>query len=85
MTFDYQPCACGCEEKYQSLFALLDDELTAAECEDLRQHLADCPECYARLAAEQQVRALVRKCCDTEAPATLRERISIQLRIEGRG
>lgn len=86
MTYNYEPCTCGCGEKYQSLFALLDDELTAAECAELRTHISDCPECYGRLLAEEQIRALVRKCCtQQEAPPTLRERITLSIRVERRG
>lgn len=82
MTYNYDPCSCGCDEKYQSLFALLDDELSPGECDALREHIKECPECYSRLTAEQKVRALVRKCCQDEAPPTLVERISLSIRIE---
>ncbi|MGP6175167.1 mycothiol system anti-sigma-R factor [Corynebacterium sp. A21] len=82
MTYNYDPCACGCEEKYQSLFALLDDELSAAECAALQEHIEQCPECYSRLTAEQQVRALVKKCCQKEAPPTLVEKITLRIRVE---
>lgn len=84
MTYNYEPCTCGCGEKYQSLFALLDDELSAAECAELRTHLSDCPECSRRLRTEEQVRALVRKCCtEQQAPPTLRERITTRIWVEG--
>lgn len=83
MTYNYEPCTCGCGEKYQSLFALLDDELSAAQCAELRSHLSECPECYGRLQTEEQVRALVRKCCtEDQAPPTLRERITVRIQVE---
>lgn len=86
MTYNYEPCTCGCGEKYQSLFALLDDELSPTECADLRTHIAECPECYGRLLAEEKVRALVRKCCtEDHAPDSLRRRITMSIRVERKG
>ncbi len=75
-------CAGGCEEIQTYLCALLDDDVTPAQEEELLRLISDCPQCYGRLQSEQEVRALVKKCCSSHpAPVTLRERITMQLRI----
>jgi anti-sigma factor RsiW len=54
----------------------VDDELAGGELAIIEQHLKDCPPCYARVAAEQAVRALIRTrksaLRNQSAPATLR-------------
>ncbi|WP_080796130.1 mycothiol system anti-sigma-R factor [Corynebacterium pacaense] len=75
---------CGCSEFYDTLFQLVDDQLTAEECSRLRLHAEDCPHCAQLLHAETELRALLRKCCCPPAPAELRQRISYSIRVEYR-
>lgn len=77
-----EPCGGGCEEIQTYLCALLDEDVSPARAEELIRLIAACPRCYGRLQSEREVRALVRKCCSSRrAPAELRERITVQLRI----
>ncbi|AGF71773.1 mycothiol system anti-sigma-R factor [Corynebacterium halotolerans] len=77
-----EPCGGSCEEIQAYLCALLDDDVTPDRAEELLKRIAACPQCYGRLQSEQEIRALVRKCCTSRpAPVTLRERITMQLRV----
>ncbi|WJY91519.1 hypothetical protein CFAEC_03325 [Corynebacterium faecale] len=75
---------CGCSEFYDTMYLLLDDQLTAEECSRLRAHAAGCPKCAQLLSAEAEFRDLLRKCCCPPAPVELRQRISYQIRVEYR-
>ncbi|MBZ8176893.1 mycothiol system anti-sigma-R factor [Corynebacterium poyangense] len=72
---------CGCNDYTESLWELLDAGRSESECQRLREHIQQCPECYAQLLTEEQVRELVRRCCCTPAPVELRQRISMQIRV----
>ncbi|MEZ2121483.1 MULTISPECIES: mycothiol system anti-sigma-R factor [unclassified Corynebacterium] len=71
-----------CGEVYESLFELLDGETTAERRAVLRAHIEACPGCFAKLGIEEEIRELMRRCCCTHAPVTLREKIVLRLRIE---
>jgi mycothiol system anti-sigma-R factor len=55
------------------------------ECADerrnlIRRHLDECSPCLREYGIEQEVKALVSRCCgDETAPAELRERLRIKL------
>ena len=90
-------CTCDCDSVERKLAALLDDELTAAECAQLRAlgggqlvvecaqlraEITACPECAAGLELEEALRTLLRTCCGADhAPSRLRERVTYQLRV----
>lgn len=71
-----------CAEFHGSMHELLDGELSAEQCNRLRQHLAYCQFCAQQLEAEVSFRGLLRQCCCQPAPESLRQRISYQIRIE---
>lgn len=75
---------CNCAEIHASMYALLDNELSEGDCQRLRMHLERCPRCAERVAAETELRALLRKCCCGPAPQHLRQRITYSIRIERR-
>jgi mycothiol system anti-sigma-R factor len=56
------------------------------ECEDTRRqlittHLDECSPCLREYGIEQEVKALVARCCGAEtAPPALRERLRVRLR-----
>ncbi|WP_205678963.1 zf-HC2 domain-containing protein [Brachybacterium endophyticum] len=59
----------------------LDGELPADVVARMTEHAEGCPECAAEFARLRAMKDLVRRCCQAEtAPATLRERISVQYR-----
>ncbi|MDO4686419.1 MAG: mycothiol system anti-sigma-R factor [Corynebacterium sp.] len=75
-------CFCGCEDAYEALFLLLDGHMDAQEAERLKEKVLECPACFEKLGIEQEVRALMRRCCGVHAPVQLRERITVAIRIE---
>lgn len=71
----------GYMDHTESLWELLDAGLSDAECQQLRAHIQECPECYSQLLTEEEIRALVRRCCCAPAPVELKRRISMQIRV----
>lgn len=76
-----QPCSCDRNEMQDLLCTLLDGDITAERADEIRARIAECARCSDRLASELEVRDLVRTCCQSEnAPETLHERITSELR-----
>ncbi len=66
-----------CSAALARLYEFLDNELDNADADTIRAHLAACEPCLDRFDAEEQVRALVKRCCtSTRAPETLRVRVT---------
>lgn len=58
----------------------VDGELTAETLEELERHAAQCRDCAEELAYLRRLKELLRRsCCETVAPRSLRERISVQI------
>lgn len=73
---------CDCAELRASVYALVDGHLSESDCARLKAHLAACPSCADCVAAEEELRTLLRQCCCDSAPVTLRERITYSIRVE---
>jgi mycothiol system anti-sigma-R factor len=72
-----------CDEVQPRLDAYLDGELAEAEQAQLRDHLADCPECGPEAAAIERLRDGIRQAAPIyRAPQALRARIRFALRAE---
>jgi mycothiol system anti-sigma-R factor len=78
-TNDRRQCSDECREALERLEAFLDGELGEVTASGLEEHLSDCGPCTDRVDFEERFRELVRRGCADEAPATLRERIRVQL------
>jgi len=52
-----------CTEVLRSLYAFHDYELTAAEADEIRQHLMACEPCLDHFQVEDAMRLLIRRCC----------------------
>jgi anti-sigma factor (TIGR02949 family) len=75
-----------CDEVQPLLDAYVDAELSAAEREALRAHLADCAECGPEAAAIARLGNEIRQRAPTyRAPASLRAQIRAELRRETAG
>ena len=76
-----EPCIGRCEDIQSQLCALFDPSTTPEQAREILKVIAECPHCHGRLSSEREIRAL-QKCCTAEAaaPATLRQRISMQIR-----
>ena len=72
-----------CDEIRPRLDAYIDGELAEAERVQLRDHLADCPECGPEAAALERLRDGIRRSAPAyRAPEALRSQISFALRRE---
>lgn len=78
-----EPCIGRCEEIQAQLCTLFDPSTTPEQAREIIDAVAQCPDCHGRLRSEQEIRALLQKCCTAEAtaPARLRQRISMQIRV----
>lgn len=65
-----------CSEVIEQVYLYLDDEIDEATREKVRVHLHECAPCLRQFGIEQEVKALVARCCGRDAaPDTLRLRL----------
>ncbi|MDO5669460.1 MAG: anti-sigma factor [Corynebacterium sp.] len=76
------PCSGRCADIQAQLCALFDPSTTPERAREILAAVAECPDCHGRLESEQEIRALLRRCCSAEAsaPAALRQRITMEIR-----
>ncbi|STD10108.1 Predicted transmembrane transcriptional regulator (anti-sigma factor) [Dermatophilus congolensis] len=73
----------GCEEFYAALTAYLDGELTAADCEAIKAHLASCRSCAQNYERDLVLKSLIRRSCHCEeAPESLRVQILTRISMK---
>jgi mycothiol system anti-sigma-R factor len=69
-----------CREVLTEVYLYLDLECVESRREVIRRHLHECSPCLREYGIEQEVKALVARCCGSEqAPAELRERLRTRL------
>jgi mycothiol system anti-sigma-R factor len=70
------PHETDCGEVLAEVFLYLDGEMTPARQEHIRVHLDECSPCLRKYGIEQEVRALVARCCGGDrAPEALRAKV----------
>jgi mycothiol system anti-sigma-R factor len=78
--FGFGPGNIDCSDVLDDLYLYLDDETDDALRNRIRQHLEGCTGCFQRYGLEQDVRALIARCCGNDhAPRDLRERITVRI------
>jgi mycothiol system anti-sigma-R factor len=78
--FGFGPGNIDCDDVLKDLYLYLDDESDDTLRNRIRQHLDGCAPCLKQYGLEQDVRALVTKCCGGDhAPASLHERIRVRI------
>ncbi len=74
------PHETDCSDVIRAVYLYLDGEQTEAERHVIREHLDECSPCLREYGIEQEVKALVARCCGAEkAPTELRERLRLKL------
>jgi mycothiol system anti-sigma-R factor len=74
------PHETDCREVLAEVYLYLDLECSDQRRGTIRQHLDECSPCLREYGIEQEVKALVARCCgDETAPAELRERLRVKL------
>jgi mycothiol system anti-sigma-R factor len=76
----FGPGNIDCFDVLKDLYLYLDDESDDTLKNRIREHLDGCAPCLKQYGLEQDVRALVQRCCgNDQAPTTLRERIGVRI------
>ena len=74
------PHETDCRDVLAEVYLYLDLECADDRRELIRQHLDECSPCLREYGIEQEVKALVARCCGAEtAPAGLRDRLRLKL------
>jgi mycothiol system anti-sigma-R factor len=74
------PHETDCREVLAEVYLYLDLECADDRRNLIRQHLDECSPCLREYGIEQEVKALVARCCGSEtAPLALRERLRLKL------
>lgn len=76
----FGPGNIDCGDVLHELYVYIDDETDDRTKSRIRQHLEACAPCFAQYGLEQDVRALVTRCCGGDvAPESLRARIHVRI------
>jgi mycothiol system anti-sigma-R factor len=74
------PHETDCREVLAEVYLYLDLECTDDRHDLIRRHLDDCSPCLREYGIEQEVKALVARCCGSEvAPLELKQRLRLKL------
>ncbi|QEO13483.1 mycothiol system anti-sigma-R factor [Agromyces intestinalis] len=71
---------CGCEKARQELEEYLHNELRREDAADIREHMANCPECSAELKVGLTITEVVQRACRESAPGELRTAVLSRIR-----
>ena len=75
-----KPHETDCGDVLREVYLYLDLECADERRNLIRHHLDECHPCLREYGIEQEVKALVARCCGNEtAPAELRQRLRIKL------
>jgi mycothiol system anti-sigma-R factor len=65
-----------CDDALHELYHFLDGEMTPERRLQIQQHLESCPPCFEGFDFEAELRLVVAKKCQEQAPDSLRQRIA---------
>ena len=69
-----------CTEVIEQVYLYLDGEIDDEGRAKVREHLDECAPCLRQFGLEQDVKALVARCCGSDvAPDALKQRLMIRL------
>ncbi|GLZ76124.1 anti-sigma factor RsrA [Actinorhabdospora filicis] len=75
-----EPHEVDCREVLSEVYFYLDAECADARRKIIQHHLDECSPCLREFGIEQEVRALVHRCCSSEvAPNGLKDRLRAKL------
>lgn len=74
------PHEVDCSEIIEQVYLYLDGEIDDAARHKVREHLDECAPCLRQFGLEQDVKALVARCCGSDtAPEGLKQRLMVRL------
>ncbi|MBV9487356.1 MAG: mycothiol system anti-sigma-R factor [Frankiaceae bacterium] len=72
--------AVDCGEVIRQVYLYLDGEIDDEARAEVRDHLDECGPCLRQFGIEQEVKALVARCCGSDAaPDGLKDRLRVKL------
>lgn len=71
-----------CDHALERIYHYLDGELTLDIRESIRHHLDDCPPCGKVFQFETELKQLIARGCQEQAPESLRRRIAEALNLD---
>jgi mycothiol system anti-sigma-R factor len=75
-----KPHEIDCTQILNEVYLFLDLECAHDRRDLIQQHLDECSACLREYGIEQEVRALVHRCCSNErAPTELRDRLRLKI------
>jgi mycothiol system anti-sigma-R factor len=75
-----KPHETPCTEVLDRVYAYLDGELGAPDCDKIRQHLDECGPCLREYGLDEVVKQLVHKHCgNDQVPRELRAKVLIRI------
>ncbi|MBN1170956.1 MAG: mycothiol system anti-sigma-R factor [Micromonosporaceae bacterium] len=75
-----EPHETDCSEVLEEVYLYLDLECSDERRQLIRTHLEECAPCLREYGIEQEVKALVARCCGNEAaPAEFKHRLRLRL------
>ncbi|SHF76135.1 mycothiol system anti-sigma-R factor [Jatrophihabitans endophyticus] len=76
----FGPGNIDCDAVLADVYLYLDNETDEGLRDRIRQHLDGCAPCLAQFGIEQDVRALISRCCGSDrAPASLHQRVRLRI------
>lgn len=66
---------CGCDKAKAELEEFLHNELSAEQCQDIRDHMSNCDDCSAEHLVGLTLTTKVKEACQEKAPDELRSMI----------
>jgi len=82
MSGDCGPSDKDCLEILEDVYLYLDGELAAESHTVIKKHLDECSPCLRKYGLENEVKALVARCCGNDhAPEELKAKVLARLRV----
>lgn len=76
-----KPHEVPCSVVLEQVYSYLDNEMSEADCDKVRQHLEECGPCLQEYGLEEAVKKLVARHCGCDsAPAALRRKVLVRIR-----
>lgn len=76
---EHDTSASDCADFLEQIVFLIDNELAAADADQVRIHLQSCSPCLETYDQQRIVKAVVARSCTEVAPGELRSKIMVQI------
>ena len=70
-----------CSDVVEAVYLYIDGELSEEVIDSIRVHLDECSPCLREYGIEQEVKALIARCCCETAPETLRASVLARIQV----